>query len=511
MDFSLTLIKSIDLYGYKPTLYINNTSKLSSLIGGVFSILLIILTIIGTILFGQEIWLKQKPTTNTSTSFNSNPRSINYLNESQFFIALRDQNKGGALYINEKIYKPEAFLLTFNTTLGANVYVPVNIEQCTKDSFTPENLEIFKNLEFINAYCLSQNQAIELKLRNLFSTVNSTFIFFRFRQCMNNTDNNSCSPQSTIDSYLSSTNLAIYAIDNYIQTKDYLNPLKKGFQNYFFRVSLQTLNGIQLYLRDVAFVSDIGLIAEELSYSYGFRHEYTFYNPGGPQGKYFAQFGMQYSPTLEMNYRVYMKLQDIAAQIGGLLNLLMLIGRILLELYYTNTYKLYLYNNLFYGVDSDSTKQMIPMHNRQSQQAIIKDSVYVYKNNLSNFNDDIPQSTFIKKKLKLNFFEKFLCANLYIKRNIKLLNFEAGSKFIKGRLDTAYLLKAYFDLDKIKYFLLNNDQLSRFDNLSFPRVENLNNNGARNYPKYILSNDKKRLRLEVSTTLDNKFNEMNES
>jgi hypothetical protein len=505
MDFSFNLIKRIDIYGYKPTLYVNNSTKLSSPIGGIFSIILILLTIVGTILFGQEIWLKHKPTTNTSTSFNSNPKSINCLNESQFFIALRDPTKNGILFINEKVYKLEAYLLTFNSTLGVNVQVPINTEQCTKDSFTSENFEIFKNLEYSNAYCLSQKQNIDIKLKNLYNTINSTNIYFKLRQCMNSTDNNSCSPQNVIDTYLSSTNLAIYAIDNYVQTKDYLNPLKKGFQNYFFRVSLQTLNGIQLYLRDVVFISDIGLIAEELSYIYGFRHDSYFYNPGGPQGKYFVQLGINYSPTVETNYRVYMKLQDLAAQIGGLLNLLMLIGRILLELYYTNSYKLYLYNSLFHCVESGSTKQMAPVYNHPSQQNIIRDSVHVYKSNPSNPNTN---DNVIKKKLELNFFQKFFIINLCKSRNKSLLNFEVGLRFIKERLDMTYLLKTYFDLDKMKYYLLNSDHLSKLDNLAFPSIEYLDGKVNKKYAKYIFSNDKKRLRFEMTEILNEKFKEM---
>jgi hypothetical protein len=113
MEYCKKIIKEVDCYGYKPSMYTNQETKLNSFIGGIFSLLIIIASIIGMNLLGRELWGKINLVTNTSNSFNANPSPITYKEDIDFFVGVRNPSTG-ALFADISIYRVEAILNSFN-------------------------------------------------------------------------------------------------------------------------------------------------------------------------------------------------------------------------------------------------------------------------------------------------------------------------------------------------------------------------------------------------------------
>lgn len=74
------LIQFIDFMGQKPKLLINKSNKFKTVEGGILSCMLFILTMIGVIYFGQEIYHKRLPLLIFSKEYDDDPEQFNMTN-----------------------------------------------------------------------------------------------------------------------------------------------------------------------------------------------------------------------------------------------------------------------------------------------------------------------------------------------------------------------------------------------------------------------------------------------
>jgi len=80
-----------------------------------------------------------------------------------------------------------------------------------------------------------------------------------------------------------------------------------------------------------------------------------------------------------------------------------------------------------------------------------------------------------KKKLKFNHFQALFCVgmvdccyNKQVKQKIKI--FDRGMKMLKEKLNITNLIKAYLDIEKLKYILMSSDQLVLFELIKNPKL-----------------------------------------
>ena len=132
----------LDVQGRSIELYFNNKSSYTSKIGGVFSLILLILFIVIFILFGQDFFYKLNPSV---LAQQINPVQYDHfkINHKNFPLAFRLQDFDGNLIDREQEYFFYTFLYSQNKMnsegalkLDNNQYPSYSI--CKKEDFDPQ-------------------------------------------------------------------------------------------------------------------------------------------------------------------------------------------------------------------------------------------------------------------------------------------------------------------------------------------------------------------------------------
>ena len=182
MDYVKKFLKSIDILGETPQLYMNETTQFKKELGGIISILYLIIAVAAFIIFGQELWQKKNPTVNQSTIYDPSPAAMQIdFDRLDFFLKLQDPFNNG--FINESIYSVRAFIYSVLSN-GTSISTPIDIEPCRNSSFTPENLALFYPYNFNNTCCVSRNQSNiaqeEIRIQGSFGQLGFHMLIFKF-------------------------------------------------------------------------------------------------------------------------------------------------------------------------------------------------------------------------------------------------------------------------------------------------------------------------------------------
>ena len=480
------LLFSVDIFGYSPRLTIKKRSENRTIFGGIMTILLVVLSLIAICFFGQEIIFKESPSVNLSTESYNNPDKINYFDNFELILGIQNPNK--EMEINDKIFyvKANIFTTTVNETGSFNTRESINIEPCDKVKPSNSTDNIFRDYDLKNYYCISENQPIgkeQIYINEFWGNNKFRMLQIKIYDCKNTTENgNKCAPKEKIDSFLNLTQISLYIVDNLVQTRNYTSPFKKNLRNYFFYVSHNFHLSITQYIHHITVFSDDGLLFTTSIEKGGFKLEemidYTIYQRDSDN---FVSFSIQLNNIMDGYYRKYYKLQDLAAQAGGIYKALCIAAFIFTMLFEEASYYTTLINS-FYNVD---TKE-IPREDRSmstNQMITIKMSntrlPYTLKNDNASLNTGIGIN-FIKKKtqyqkLSISFTDKLFA--LYLqprccrrkKKNVDIL-YHKGKSNLDKELDIIKVVKVMFEFNLFKKYTMNEEQYTFFDSISRPNL-----------------------------------------
>lgn len=264
------------------------------------------------------------------------------LKEYPFFFLVSD-TKGSFIEDYTKYITFEAYKL--NRTNSKTDYVDELKKvptKCTMESFSNyvgkiDNDTLSTYVE-MPTYCINWNH--EDFIMNDYAYVNSSYINFAYRKCDVSKDNNICADD--LDEILKEIYVRVYYMNSYQDSLDYKDPIK-----YYIDVLSQQVTSISLkrnYMKFVnsEFVADNGWLLEEKIY---YKHisldsiisEINNMSPRQPLDIYWLTI---VSPQIRhYTIRKYMKIQDLFANIGGVINALFIICRI----FFFNYLK-YIYN-----------------------------------------------------------------------------------------------------------------------------------------------------------------------
>jgi hypothetical protein len=497
-----TFITVIDLFGHSPTFIINNSIHHKTFFGGILSILAIIVAVITTIFFSQELFLKKSPSVNLNTETNLNPDILPYFDNFEFIIGV--QNESYTVTIDESLFYAKGFI--FNTTVNEtgvfnNVY-EIDLQPCNLALRNSPNYDNFKKYNLENFYCISKNQSKinlnDIYLKEFWGNNGFQMIQIKFYECKNTTESQKCATEERLYNALSLTELSIYITDNFIRTNNYKEPFQRGVHEIFSVVSINFLVSITQYYRHSQVESDNGLMFTTSSKINGFKKDEITkdinYNRTSPN---FATLTLQLNNIIEKYHRKYYKLQDLAAQVGGVYNIIMVICFFIMKLYEENYYFEYLINKYFEvklykknnNISNNDTNNIYNNETQKNSKNKIKtlkfsDSVKE-KRDLKNFKSlnntqDIKKQMKInennsissKKQLTLKFFDKLFLVNILpkisSKKNPNYELFIIAKNHLINHIDIfSYLKHAHSDEMKSK-LLLDEDQQKIFDYIFKP-------------------------------------------
>ena len=497
-----TFIIFIDLFGHSPTFIINNNLQYKTFFGGILSILAIIIAVITTIFFSQELFLKKSPSVNLNTESNLNPDILHYFDNFEFIIGV--QNESYTVTIDESLFYAKGFL--FNTTINEtgifnNVY-EIDLQPCNLALRNSPNYDIFKKYNLENFYCISKNQSKinlnDIYLKEFWGNNGFQMLQIKFYECKNTTESQKCATEERLHNVLTNTGLSIYITDNYVRTNNYKEPFQRAVHEIFSQVSINYIVSITQYYRHTQVESDNGIIFTTSSKINGFKKDEFSkdinYNRTSPN---FITYTLQLNNIIEKYQRKYYKIQDLAAQVGGVYNIIMVICLFIMKLYEENYYFEFLINKYFevklYKKNNNiSNKDINNIYNNETQKNSknkiktlkLSDSVKEKRDSKNfkslNITQDIKKQMKInennsissKKQLTLKFFDKLFLVNILpkisSKKNQNYELFIIAKNHLISHIDIfSYLKHAHSDEMKSK-LLLDEDQQKIFDYIFKP-------------------------------------------
>ena len=406
-------LKNIDIFDKNFNLYYKGKNKKSTIIGSIFTISY------GIIYFSFFLYKILRMINKKDVTFYD---TIAYLEEIPEIDVTNENFYGGfALedpetydnFIDETIYYPKAYYKIGK--IQGNNWIwnikEIELEKCQLEKFGTSYKEKFKNKKLNNLYCFKK---VDDKLLGHFSYDYYSFFFIQFFPCKNTTDNSNCKTREKMDYYLKSTFVSFQMQDIEITPLNFSYPViprdvdiystigKKLFQE--MHVFFQIVN-IETDLDPIGF-SDFQNVKSEkyLKYNSLVQMSNILENDIYETGESFCNITIKLTEKVLTEKRRYTKLIEVMRDVGGFMEVILSVFKIV-SFFSTNIlYEISLVNCLF---EFDINRKNIIIHNN-------------YQNNLKKNNLD--KKLLIKNEFKLDYIMLNNDLNITSKNNLNYNN-----------------------------------------------------------------------------------------
>lgn len=383
--FKFYLMKA-DFFSENISLNFNESKRLNSSFGVFLTIIVASLSLILCLMFGRDVYQRKNPVISESTLFNEN--SIIKKNKMLFFFNFR-YNEGTIQpdldkYIDFKLLS----LNLSNSVIVGNKYINLEMVPCS-DSHFENYANIFAENNIDSENYKDKFQCVDLpddfQIYNPYGFSNSTLNLFRFIYC---------DPEKTVcpddlESFKQQRFIDFKFLDNYVNSYSHEKTI-----NYFINsISIQLNDKFSkrtfLSFTNNVYSSDNGWLFEAVDETHfvSFESKETDISPFTSNILY--EIILQ-SPQISKQYkRSYLKLQDLLAKVGGFINGLIIILKILTIDYFEYSYLL-LINNLIFNEKHDhlnnhSNKNSNRLRNKKDEKT--QDNLIMKSSNNPNTND----------------------------------------------------------------------------------------------------------------------------
>lgn len=315
------LLKKIDVFGQQIGFEEGGSITYKTLHGAIFSLIVAIIGSITGFLFGSEIYKREQ----SISTFSKNLKNDSYIKLSESPLVFGVNYLNGTLLTNPGDYF-DIYAERFEIDSQYKVLLTsLTLKQCTPKTLPPELKTMVCGL-IPGCMCLD-NDDKSLGFKNKFGNANSNTISVAYYPC--NSSKRVC--PKDIDSVLRGFYVSIGIKNSYVDVNNYNEPIKYYFENLVFLQSKDFYTRVRLSMTNNTLVSDRGwLLEDKVEYSYGqlleYKSELMVYYPGVTS---IGKFSFDSPNLVDKISRSYMKLQDLFAKVGGLINALMIIMKIL--------------------------------------------------------------------------------------------------------------------------------------------------------------------------------------
>ena len=331
-------ISSLDFISPHISIYTDSlgSERLKTKLGGLLSILSFLICFSGAIYFIQDFLKFSRPTVimNESPQFN-----VTYKNFDQIPFGVRITDEYGNPYKNpEKLFTLKYDWVTTQFDKKGNVvqvYNTLNISKCNLDRhFSDSYKQLFYNYTSLDTYyCIDWKEDETYDLFGLYGDSGNLYTMsaYLIYQCTNTTSND-CLPIDEINLKLSNIYLEYITSDNILKPIQ-TNPVESKILKY--RLSTSNLNYLRVWLgiHQGVYTTDFGLLflSEQSEPFYSivtYKEEFRQINKGlVDKGElFFTIISFQNHEFITYYSRSYMKIQDIVANIGGIVEGILLLA-----------------------------------------------------------------------------------------------------------------------------------------------------------------------------------------
>lgn len=314
-----------DILGPSVNFKINEFDRYKSPIGGLLTILLVVISTLAFVAFGRDIIEKSEPQVNYNKLLADDVKPVFYLTDKNFAFTFIHQNNGS--YIDEVLRKFNLYLNVYDNYDGGYTDTLYRFNKCEKERL----IQIKDQLKVPPEYywCLPKNTTI--KVEGVFPVGRFTSTRLNVDFCENQKTNRSdCYPKEQTRSTMGNIQMNIILDVYYTDSINYDHPF---YTNYFSDNILTTgttFSRAMIFFKTVEYFTDEGWILESLRKDTRNSLDTTTTTliPNPSTNTIYSHMFVN-SRWKEVYKRNYIKIQGIFAYIGGLISISMKILQIL--------------------------------------------------------------------------------------------------------------------------------------------------------------------------------------
>ena len=340
-----SFLTGINLFKVPIRLKIQERDFYSSRAGELFSFCIYIYLIYG--LATSDVFYKLSPKVVQQDIENLIAPWYNFTEENFLFAAEITDVNGIGVPPDPTMYKVVMNFLTVGTNQTTGVQTIVDYEifpmiLCKNATLSKESVEILQTFPY--GLCLPNPR---FQIGGAAGTTLFRTVEISLQMCTNDTTNNTCQNQSTIDAFFVNKKIAYIISDHNFATNNYEEPVVPKITAQYFALDSKISKKQRIYLQPITISSDDGYVTSSTSiiksWSVG-----TVLNDFDLNSQIDLFNITIFSTTLETQiFRYYMKIQDALSGLGGIVNVLLLIGTLLMKFIPYAGFQVYLSKHLF--------------------------------------------------------------------------------------------------------------------------------------------------------------------
>ena len=367
---SFKFLKNIDIFDKSFELYYKGKSKKSTYIGSIFTICY------GVIYFSFFLYKilrminKRDITFYDTTAHLEEIPEIDATNENFYGGFALEHPETYDNFIDETIYYPKAYYKIGRLEGDDWIWTikEIELEKCQLEKFGSTYKDKFKNKKLNNLYCFKN---VNDKLLGHFSYDYYSFYFIQLFPCRNTTENSKCQTREKMDYYLKSTFVSFQLQDIEITPLNFSHPVIGRDLDVYATVGKKLFQELHVLYQIVDIETDLDLLGfsdfqnvrteKYLKYNSLIQMTNILENDLYETGESFCNITIKLTEKVLTEKRRYTKLIEVMRDVGGFMEVILSVFKIV-SLFSTNIlYEKSLVNCLF---EFDIDRKNIIIHNK---------------------------------------------------------------------------------------------------------------------------------------------------
>ena len=342
-------MNNLDVFGGSINIYHNSKNYLTSTFGGFVSILM--LTLLGFLFygFGQDFFHRKNPVFIKSTYSPDSYTFQNFTNKN-FSIAFRLEDSGGKpIELNNQWYyevKASQYLKNKKTReFELKELYSLPIVNCNA-SLIYDNGHFWKTFNLIRLNSPVINNSL---IGGFWDDEKVAYIDISLYSCeegnTNPFTNEKCGSNEEKTQYYINNNIFfnMYYQETIVNPENYLSGLKKKISSKYYLVDNKVFKYTNTFVKEVLMTSDFGWLISQISLEKSYSvskidYDTNLIDPYLRNNKLLIQTFIYYERESDHYKREFPKIQTVAAQVGGILKVAMMIAGIIVKSFNLNLF-----------------------------------------------------------------------------------------------------------------------------------------------------------------------------
>jgi hypothetical protein len=362
-------LKRLDIFSRPIQLNFNQEKYFQTYIGGIISLLLFIIVCCSVWGLLSQVINKQKEYISRVDFYSTTSPQISFTqNNSLFAFSYYDENS--SLFNDPSYLYQEIFLQTFKIDINGEKLLeikPLTFKKC-QEILGYDNLGINKQLDEISHLKLNSSLCLELKNETTLGSHSSSLyynneyyfsnILYSIKKCKKDSSIKICKSEKELNEKLRGAHLEFLFIDNFFDLKNSINPTNSYLKSLIFYVDMKNTKIVEIFFKIINIASDIGWIFEEVESIKKFAYDYhQQQNIEESNQSEIIKLIINTSNNSLLYSRVYLKLQEIVGNIGGIFYLALIFGRMIT--YYQSNFEINerMIHSLFHIIEKNESRR----------------------------------------------------------------------------------------------------------------------------------------------------------